>query len=78
MMHSLRLPLLGAVALLTFAAPVASWASDHKPAACKDDTPHEIRMVKVAPGVELEVLEGDPAHSGQPRQRCGTSLLHFE
>jgi pimeloyl-ACP methyl ester carboxylesterase len=34
-----------------------AWAWDHKPAACKDDTPHEIRMLKVAPGVELEVLD---------------------
>ena len=33
------------------------WATDHKPAACEDHTPHEIRMVKVAPGVELEVLD---------------------
>ena len=49
--------LLGAVALLTLGAPAAAWATDHKPAACEDHTPHKIRMVKVAPGVELEVLD---------------------
>jgi non-heme chloroperoxidase len=52
-LQSLRLALLGAVALLAFAAQ----ASDFKPAACVDDTPHKIRFVKVAPGVELEVLD---------------------
>jgi pimeloyl-ACP methyl ester carboxylesterase len=57
MMRSLRLSLLGAVALLTFGAPTAARASDHKPAACVDNTPHKMRMVKVAPGVELEVLD---------------------
>ena len=49
--------LLGAAALLALAAPTAARATDHKPAACEDHTPHEIRMVKVAPGVELEVLD---------------------
>ena len=34
-----------------------SRASDYKPAACKDNTPHQIRMVKVAAGVELEVVD---------------------
>ena len=53
----LRLSLLVAVALLTLGAPTAAWATDHKPAACADHTPHKIRMVKVAPGVELEVLD---------------------
>jgi non-heme chloroperoxidase len=57
MMHWPRLFLLGAVALLTFAAPTAARASDVKPAACADTTPHQARMVKVAPGVELEVLD---------------------
>jgi non-heme chloroperoxidase len=54
---SLRLSLLGAAALLTLVVPTALWASDHKPAACVDNTPHAVRMVKVAPGVELEVLD---------------------
>ena len=57
MMRSLSLYLLGVVALLAFGAPTASWASDFKPAACVDNTPHDIRFVKVAPGVELEVLD---------------------
>ena len=49
--------LLGAVALLTFGAPTAVLATDHKPAVCEDHAPHKARMVKVAPGVELEVLD---------------------
>ena len=49
--------LLRAVALLAFGAPTAAWATDHKPAACEDHTPHKIRIVKVAPGVELEVVD---------------------
>ena len=57
MMRLLRLSLLGAAALLTFAAPTVVRATDHKPAACEDHTPHKIRFVKVAPGVELEVLD---------------------
>ena len=57
MTRLLRLSLLGAVALLMFAAPTAVWATDHKPAACADHTPHKVRFVKVAPGVELEVLD---------------------
>ena len=32
-------------------------ASDFKPAACVDNTPHKIRIVTVAPGVELQVLD---------------------
>ncbi|MEO8726239.1 MAG: alpha/beta hydrolase [Acidobacteriaceae bacterium] len=55
--QSLRLPLLGVVALLMFGAQTAVWATEHKPAACEDQTPHQIRMVRVAPGVELEVLD---------------------
>src|SRR4051812_34290783 len=54
---SLLLPLLGAVALSTVGAPTGAWATDYKPAACVDNTPHKVRMVKVAPGVELEVLD---------------------
>ena len=50
------LSLLCALALLTF-NPSTPWATDYKPAACKDHTPHTIRFVKVAPGVELEVLD---------------------
>jgi len=57
MMPPLPLFLLGAVALLAVGAPTTARAWDQKPAACKDDTPHETRMVKVAPGVELEVLD---------------------
>jgi pimeloyl-ACP methyl ester carboxylesterase len=56
-MHSFRLLLLCVAALLTFVAPTASRARDFKPAACVDNTPHKVRMVKVAPGVELEVLD---------------------
>ena len=48
--------LLVAVALLALGAPAAAWATDHKPAACADHTPHKVRFVKVAPGVQLEVL----------------------
>ena len=49
--------LLGAMALLAFEAPSVAWATDLKPSACEDRTPHKIRMVKVAPGVQLEVLD---------------------
>ena len=56
-LQSLWPALLGAVALLALAAPTAAQASDFKPAACVDNTPHTIRFVKVAPGVELEVLD---------------------
>ena len=54
---SSSLTLVGAAALLTLAAPTAAPATDHKPAACEDHTPHQIRRVRVAPGVELEVLD---------------------
>ena len=57
MTRLLRLSLLGVAALLMLAAPTAVWATDHKPAACADHTPHKVRFVKVAPGVELEVLD---------------------
>ena len=53
----LGLPLVGAVALLALGVPTAVAASDFKPAACTDRTPHEVRLVKVAPGVQLEVLD---------------------
>ena len=49
--------LLVAMALLALAVPAAAWATNRKPAVCEDHTPHKIRMVKVAPGVELEVLD---------------------
>ena len=56
--------LLVAMALLALGAPAAAWATDHKPAVCEDHTPHKVRFVKVAPGVQLEVLDfggsGDP------------------
>ena len=57
MVELLRLSLFGAAALLTLGAPTAVRATDHKPAACEDNTPHRIRMVRVAPGVELEVVD---------------------
>lgn len=57
MTRLLQLSLLGVAALLMLAAPTAVWATDHKPAACADNTPHKVRFVKVAPGVELEVLD---------------------
>ena len=57
MTRLLRLSSLGVAALLMLAAPAAVWATDHKPAACADHTPHKVRFVKVAPGVELEVLD---------------------
>jgi pimeloyl-ACP methyl ester carboxylesterase len=56
-MNSLRLLLICVTALLALVAPTASQASEPKPAACVDNTPHEVRMVEVAPGVELEVLD---------------------
>ena len=56
--------LLVAMALLALGTPAAAWATDHKPAVCEDHTPHKVRFVKVAPGVQLEVLDfggsGDP------------------
>ena len=59
MMMSRLLPLylLGVAALPMLTAPTAVWATDQKPAACADHTPHKVRFVKVAPGVELEVLD---------------------
>jgi hypothetical protein len=55
--QSLRLSLFGAVALLTCGAPMAACATENKPAACVDNTPHTIRFVTVAPGVEVEVVD---------------------
>ena len=55
--QSLRLFLLCVTALLALVVPTASRASDFKPAACVDNTPHKVRMVQVAPGAELEVLD---------------------
>lgn len=49
--------LLGAVALLVFGSSAALMATGYKPAVCEDQTPHEVRRVTVAPGVELEVLD---------------------
>jgi non-heme chloroperoxidase len=51
--------------LLTFVATgwERSWAADAaeeevtQPAACKDNTPHEVTFVTVEPGVQLEVLD---------------------
>ena len=62
---STRLFFLGVTALLSLAVPpTASGADDFKPAACVDNTPHAVRMVEVAPGVELEVI--DWGGSGPP------------
>jgi pimeloyl-ACP methyl ester carboxylesterase len=49
----LRTWLLAAAAL----AAAAPGSADGRPAACVDDTPHEVRMVRVAPGVTLEVID---------------------
>lgn len=58
--------LLGLAALLALAAPAAPAEAGRKPAACADNTPHTVRMVTVAPGVELEVIDwGGPARSGK-------------
>ena len=55
---STRLSLLGVTSLLLLAVPpTASGADDFKPAACVDNTSHAVRMVGVAPGVELEVID---------------------
>jgi hypothetical protein len=74
-MPSLLLSLLGAVALLTFGAPTTARAWGHKPAACRDDTPHTVRFVKVAPGVELEVLDWGGTGKGIS---CGTVVRLVE
>jgi pimeloyl-ACP methyl ester carboxylesterase len=55
--HALRLTLVCALALLALGAPTVSRAAGNTPAACVDDTPHKIRMVQVAPGVDLEVVD---------------------
>jgi len=57
MNQTLRRSALAATALLPFATPAVAEPMDHQPAACADHTPHETRMVKVAPGVELEVVD---------------------
>ncbi|MFZ1426612.1 MAG: alpha/beta hydrolase [Geminicoccaceae bacterium] len=57
MMQSLRMSALAATALLTLGAPTTARATEHKPAGCEDRTPHAIRKVQVAPGVELEILD---------------------
>ena len=55
--QSLWLSLLGAVALLTLGAPLVACTAENKPAVCVDNTPHTIRFVTVAPGVDLEVVD---------------------
>lgn len=52
--RQVRALVLGVAAILAAAVPASA---DFKPAACVDTTPHKLRMVKVAPGVELEVIE---------------------
>lgn len=49
--------LLGAIAMLALGAPSAVRATGYKPSVCEDQTPHKVRKVAVAPGVELEVLD---------------------
>ena len=55
--RSMQLVTLGVAALMALAAPSAPRAADFKPAGCVDTTPHKLRMVRVAPGVELEVID---------------------
>jgi pimeloyl-ACP methyl ester carboxylesterase len=64
LLQSLRPAVLGALALLMCGAPMVAGAAESKPAVCVDTTPHTIRFVTVAPGVELEVL--DWGGSGAP------------
>ena len=51
--RSMQLFTLGVAALMAVAAPSAPRAADFKPAGCVDTTPHKVRIVRVAPGVEL-------------------------
>jgi pimeloyl-ACP methyl ester carboxylesterase len=48
---------LGATVLTACGAPTAVRATRNEAAACVDDTPHTIRFVTVAPGVDLEVID---------------------
>jgi pimeloyl-ACP methyl ester carboxylesterase len=48
---------LAAAALTACGPPMAARAPEQKPAACVDDTPHTIRFVTVAPGVQVEVVD---------------------
>jgi pimeloyl-ACP methyl ester carboxylesterase len=48
---------LGAVALVACGAPMAARPTETKPPACVDATPHTVRFVSVAPGVQLEVID---------------------
>lgn len=57
MVRSLRLASFIALAPLLLATVGVAQATDHEPAACEDNTPHKVRFVKAAPGVELEVLD---------------------
>ena len=49
--------LLVAAVSVAFGASPAVMATDYRPAVCEDHTPHKVRRVTVAPGVELEVLD---------------------
>lgn len=49
--------LLGTMMLVALGTPTVARATDRKPAACEDRTPHKARMVRVSPGVDLEVLD---------------------
>ena len=64
LMRSLQRAVLGALALLMCGALMAACAAESKPAVCVDNTPHTIRFVTVAPGVDLEVV--DWGGSGAP------------
>ena len=55
--RSLLLALVGAVAPVACGVPMAARPTESKPAACVDATPHTLRFVTVAPGVELQVID---------------------
>jgi pimeloyl-ACP methyl ester carboxylesterase len=48
---------LAAVALVACGAPMAARPRESKPRACVDATPHTLRFVTVAPGVQVEVID---------------------
>ena len=80
-MQSWRLFLLCVSALLALVVPVAR-ASDFKPAACVDNAPHKVRMVQVAPGVELErdvlAQAGFPLRAAEDLRPMGDALFRPE
>ena len=54
--RSLLLSLVSAVAMAC-GAPMTARPTESKPPACVDATPHTVRFVTVAPGVQLEVID---------------------